>query len=66
MKIEPPRLDDLHPDYAMECRLCLEPAFSELVALAEVAGWNGDFVAKALQALAASRLRERISNEFLP
>jgi hypothetical protein len=66
MKIESPKLDDLNPDYAQECYLSLEPAFSQLVALAEVAGWNGDFVARALEVMASNRLRERAANELLP
>ena len=46
--ITAPKRDDDYADRSLDCQFALEPAFQELAARAQAAGWSEDDVSTAL------------------
>jgi hypothetical protein len=54
-----PRHPPAHLDYEKNCREILSPLVSDIIARAEVAGWDRRHVASALMYLAAVELKPK-------
>lgn len=61
-EIPKPQLPWNHSDRLLHCEEMIEPAFLDLAARAEAAGWNADEVALALQSLGANYVLSRAAN----
>lgn len=48
-----------HPDRGLDCQMYLEPAFQQVIAAAEAAGWEPHEVAAALLELALAHIAGR-------